>query len=508
MKSIDRTQQAEGIRSNVCSESRRFTPRPSSITLRSGMSLIEVLISMFVLLFGLMGVAAIFPVGNHFVVEGEKFDLGSALAQNAFEELKARGLLKPQFWHYADPINNLNASTVTRYNPDLGEHETLVMQPRSLGALVDRRLNPSGFNPNHGLFNIDPTVPRTIGPGHAFVIDPIGTAAGIDPNSRNDSIPNLDLFPLSYLDSPNLENPWRIDNVSNQPGESIPLSGTRWPVRRVSVHDAAADFMRTSVGETIFRLRDDLAIEKPDESDIPSRQLWRTSDVAPDGTANNTIDDTIDDQLLHRQYKGDYSWLATIVPTTRLGWQALQPSDENYGEIACDVSVVVFRKRDFTPSSESENRIDAELLPGGELVVYSPKNASDRGAYDDVNRALKGVRPGNWMALMGVDQSSGDPQQSTFGDFVMKWYRIIALDTDKSATGEIELDRLGGSSVTVVGRRLMLIGPDWPAVPLEPGGNQNYLPYIPNLRAGFFPGAVSVVTKPIRMEHSSLWSLE
>ena len=32
--------------------------------LRHGISLMEVLISMFVLLFGLMGVAAIFPVGN------------------------------------------------------------------------------------------------------------------------------------------------------------------------------------------------------------------------------------------------------------------------------------------------------------------------------------------------------------------------------------------------------------------------------------------------------------
>src|SRR5688572_8247857 len=33
---------------------------------RPGISLLEVLISMFVLLFGLMGVAAVFPVGNHF----------------------------------------------------------------------------------------------------------------------------------------------------------------------------------------------------------------------------------------------------------------------------------------------------------------------------------------------------------------------------------------------------------------------------------------------------------
>ena len=54
---------------------------------RAGISLVEILISMFVLLFGLWGVAAIFPVGNHYVIEAEKFDLGGNLAQNAFEEL-------------------------------------------------------------------------------------------------------------------------------------------------------------------------------------------------------------------------------------------------------------------------------------------------------------------------------------------------------------------------------------------------------------------------------------
>mgnify|MGYP001411790992 CR=1 FL=1 len=55
----------------------------------AGISLIEILISMFVLLFGLLGVASIFPVGSHYMNEGEKFDLSSALAQNAFEEMGA-----------------------------------------------------------------------------------------------------------------------------------------------------------------------------------------------------------------------------------------------------------------------------------------------------------------------------------------------------------------------------------------------------------------------------------
>ena len=71
-------------------------------SLRRGISLLEVLISMFVLLFGLMGVAAIFPVGNHYAGRGEQFDRGSALAESAFADLKARGMLKPELWYYAN----------------------------------------------------------------------------------------------------------------------------------------------------------------------------------------------------------------------------------------------------------------------------------------------------------------------------------------------------------------------------------------------------------------------
>src|SRR4051794_34820033 len=77
-------------------------PASSQRQRRPGISLLEVLISMFVLLFGLMGVAAIFPVGNHYAGKGEQYERGAALADAAFAELKARGMLKPELWIYAD----------------------------------------------------------------------------------------------------------------------------------------------------------------------------------------------------------------------------------------------------------------------------------------------------------------------------------------------------------------------------------------------------------------------
>jgi len=304
------------------------------------------------------------------------------------------------------------------------------------------------------------------------VIDPLGS-------SSDTTLNNLDLFPYTYLGNPNLTNPWNAT-----------LFGTRWPVRRITVLDTGG-LMRKTVAETIFRLRDDLAVEQPDESDRPSIQRWDLADVDFAGTANGTPNDPSDDTLLRRQYKGDYSWFATIVPVTGAGLQALQPAISAYGEIRYDVSVVVFRKRDDTPSATSERLINAELLQGGELILFSPLSNTDPQAKQDVDAAVDDIRPGNWISLMGVNQ--------TTGDFVMKWYRLLSLDDE---TDLINVPSLGSN---LQGRRAMLIGPDWPAVPNGAGG---VLPQIADLRAGLFPGTISVTTKPLKMEDFSLWKTE
>ena len=423
---------------------------PSAFRLRrTGMSLIEVLISMFVLLFGLMGVAAIFPVGNYYVVEGEKFDLASGIAQNAFEELRARGMLKPEFWMYANvpPFPGETGGT------------PLIQRPPSPG-------DPSVTVPLGTFKQLSPT-----GPGSAFVLDPLGTAADV-PAAKKLRFPyQANNLPVAS------SNPWSGTGVGvnlrvpdGAGGTYIP---TEWPVQRVTIPvpggtTAFPVAMTAEVAETIFRLRDDLAVEQPKKNDVPSIQRW---DV--DATNN----------LLRRQYKGDYSWLATIVPTTGKGLLALQPANADYGEISYDVSVVVFRKRDDTPSVESERLIEAELLQGGELVIYSTNGTTAR---DEVDAALEDIRPGNWISLMGVNQ--------TTGDFVMKWYRLLSLD-GKDETGDINVPSFG-TGPNAIGRRAMLIGPDWPEDSME------------NLRAGIFPGVISVVTKPLRMEASSLWSLD
>ncbi len=58
----------------------------------------EVLISMFVLAIGLMGVAALIPAGRHEIVEGMKLENSAMVGRAAFRDLQVRGYLNPANW--------------------------------------------------------------------------------------------------------------------------------------------------------------------------------------------------------------------------------------------------------------------------------------------------------------------------------------------------------------------------------------------------------------------------
>ncbi len=74
------------------------TPNLHSAASRRGITLLEVLISMGVLLIGLMGVGAMIPAGRFEIKQGVKTDYGTTVGRAAFRELKARGYLNPRSW--------------------------------------------------------------------------------------------------------------------------------------------------------------------------------------------------------------------------------------------------------------------------------------------------------------------------------------------------------------------------------------------------------------------------
>lgn len=65
---------------------------------RRGISLLEVLVSMFILLIGLLSIAAMFPVGRYYMTRATRYDRAAAVGQKAISDLQARALLQPDRW--------------------------------------------------------------------------------------------------------------------------------------------------------------------------------------------------------------------------------------------------------------------------------------------------------------------------------------------------------------------------------------------------------------------------
>ena len=98
LKRISPLAERNSFRLPLCVQRNSFhssaPPRPH----RSGISLIEVLIAVFVLTFGLMGIAMVIPAGRYLMVEAAKSDRGSACGRAALNDMKIRGWLDPLGW--------------------------------------------------------------------------------------------------------------------------------------------------------------------------------------------------------------------------------------------------------------------------------------------------------------------------------------------------------------------------------------------------------------------------
>ena len=65
---------------------------------RRGVSLMEVLISIFVILFGLLSVAALLPVGRFEIAQAMRADRAAACGRAALRDVQVRGLANPALW--------------------------------------------------------------------------------------------------------------------------------------------------------------------------------------------------------------------------------------------------------------------------------------------------------------------------------------------------------------------------------------------------------------------------
>lgn len=260
-------------------------------------------------------------------------------------------------------------------------------------------------------------------------------------------------------------------------------------MRRVTFRDGATGWQLSDVSaDSLFRSSDDLSLELPVGQDKPSLQPINLADLNGDGNAS---------EPLNRRSRGDYSWLATIVPSTPQGLLAL--ANGTAGQ-TYEVSVVVCHKRalpatlpgtppesDIAASEErmAAARIISTGLSGGEILLQ--RHPRDPASISE--DPFRNLKTGRWIMLCGPHPSSNDARPL----FVARWYKVLSIEKE---TNGILTDPTNQRLVTVR-------GPQWPWQPAnitDPNHLSN------NLCVGIIPGAVAVHAKTVQIEGDSVWN--
>lgn len=77
-------------------------PQPTTLdpAVRGGFTLLEVLVSIFILLFGLLAVAAVVPIAGLRIIQTKQADQSAACGQSAMRDVKVRRMTEPRKWQY------------------------------------------------------------------------------------------------------------------------------------------------------------------------------------------------------------------------------------------------------------------------------------------------------------------------------------------------------------------------------------------------------------------------
>lgn len=351
--------------------------------MRRGITLLEVLISMFIMTVGLLSVASLVPLGKVQQARADKAVRSSACGRSAFREISIHGILNPNLWslsHIADPNNFTNYES---------PKDSRVYDPAS----DTFRFTVNRFDPNNTATYSTPST--TAWGGFApVVIDPLGVAGKFGPWFP---------FPHAVVDATAVGYPYAPPAPPVAP--VLPrLTLTPYSSAFMAINNN----MRAAMADMVFRSQDDLSF------------------------AEHSSADGLPGQVLHSDGKrsslGDYSWLVTVVPDSDL------ISGTNYKSLPCKVSVVVFHKRSLTIPGSGERMCFLDATRGNiqDEIRLSLPAADIAPQYAGDGKAHLNVKAGQWLMLAGHvdhDNNNATPDRWHYG-----WHRILSAD-DTIQTG-------------------------------------------------------------------------
>ena len=431
-------------------------------TQRGAFSILEVLISMGILSLGLLGVAALIPVGKLALVETDKSDRGGACGRAALADVESLRML------YFPPAGGVNPPTLENcaIPPATGSNSTPVgyVVPISVSGTTVYVMIP---------FAIDPLAVTCNGTANSLTMNLGGTRLN---RGKSFPLPRQTLSIVYYppaIGAGQIGQPAQL-GLTYQSGDSPAI---------ISQKQAAAD--------RIFRWRDDVTFVR--------QQEW-TGSVPPNGKRPNGMylhvnsnaqptsspiwSSTLggaDTEVLPAN-NGAYSWFATVVPSPVEG-TAVQ---------TFTVSVAVCSQRVLTQlqnpgQPDGEETIDLAgpvtgFLGGGygggtiQLPATSNLTASQI-------TALANLKTDQWVMLCGWNT---DTSSSSIVPVVCQWYRVVGSIGNIASSG----------TPTNTPNYLSLVGPDW---------NTNDQ-RIAGVSLVIVRNVIGVYTKTMRLDQDLTWS--
>jgi len=419
---------------------------------RAGVSLLEVLISIFVLSMGLLGIAAVIPVARFEIVEAAKADRSAAAGQALLDHAKVCGMLEPSSWQEVfDPT------------PLTDDEWVLGAVQRDGGG----NLRVYGFDIGRQSYAIDPLYVATA------MNDPDALALAYAP----DLVQTFPYWPADFDPTDPSNPPPRQRFIPD-----VTMCRVTWHQQDPNILYGAA----TPVADRIARQlilsqrncswRDDLLVPVPSDRDQRPRQmmLLHAAGASPVvGAWPLRPGDNVPGALTPQRPEAadNYTWVVTATP--RL---APEHYTSDSAPRAFSVSVVVFYKRNlaspwsFKDASDkpAERTVIASFLGGGygggDVRLVALPTPPDYSHYLD-------VKEGEWLMLGGT---VFDPLRiPPVREYVFRWYRIAAagetIVEDKNLNGSLDPgeDSDDDGVLDAPYRHVTLEGPDWNVDPVS-----------------------------------------
>jgi type II secretory pathway pseudopilin PulG len=407
--------------------------------IRTGISLIEVMFAIGVVMIGLLGIAAILPFAERQARTATTLDAGTALAQRAQQQLRSRGMLDPQRWVM---INDFAAAgglgATNRFaSPALVRSfwNTLLPIPPAVNELL--RDNPGGVC-------IDPAFMAL--PGNTVDATSTNPLGYWEPNDASGNGFRRGVFPYYKTQF----NPLADPSSSGATANNWPVMPRMW---RVGVRPVVnSNLMLPPSGMAADQLAvddDTLSINFPRSRAQNASQLIKPLDLDTSAAEAFTP--------ISRQLRPQYTWLATV---------NVLP-----GEVEGHVSVVVVRSRTAFPATRRSSTgpaARAEDNPSDERVALvtrqsgasGPTGAFVGGAGGTIELTASALTPnkvrvGQWIMLSRNVVTS----TNLLGVPLHRWYRVTGVE-QKPRLGAFT-DPISGSSLPAWQRWVTLEGSDW-----------------------------------------------